>query len=107
MVYKNLTQHDIVLNDGTVFPPYGIVAQVDETINEKEPDCNIRLFSSKKDCVENLPPELPDVRYIVSGPVFDATDRKDVIRPVTRHPEVIRSEKGFIKSVPGFITKGE
>lgn len=97
----NLTPHDVVLNDGTTFPPSGKVARV--TTNYYKVGGIFTEVSYGE--VVNLPPEQPDTVYIVSAIVSGATDRKDVVCPATSHPKCIRNEKGQIVSVPYLIIK--
>jgi hypothetical protein len=53
-----------------------------------------------------LPEPADNTLYIVSALVLTAAKaqgRTDVVAPATGHPECVRDEKGFIKSVPGFV----
>ena len=99
MNYVNLTPHAIVLNDGRSFAPSGQVARVSVTFGEIKDDLAEQLFGD----VENLPAPVEGTRFIVSALVKSATNRPDVVAPATGHPEVRRSEKGFILSVPCFV----
>ncbi len=123
-IFKNLTPHQIVLNDGTIYETEG-VARVSATFSE---------FSSEGVCsqefgeITGLPESRPNSRdshcclhnkyctacgecgygtyYIVSGLVLaaaQAAGRTDCVAPATGHPETIRNESGHIVSVPGFV----
>lgn len=95
----NLTPHAIKLNDGSEFKPTGQIARVTASFEEVGEGEYRQVFGD----VQNLPASEEGVRYIVSGLVFAATDRKDVVAPATGHPDTIRNEKGHIMSVPGFV----
>lgn len=101
MQYVNLTPHEIKLNDGRIFPPTGTIARVSSTHTEIMDDVCSVVFGE----VDGIPPEQPNTRYIVSGMVLQASDRKDVVAPASGHPEVVRNDKGHIVSVPCFLSK--
>lgn len=107
MNYVNLTPHTVVVeygNSETIhFEPCGIVARVEMELKETVSDGKIRNFKKEVKGVTGIPEPEPETRYIVSSMVFDATDRDDVVAPNTNN--ATRNEKGFIISVPGFITK--
>lgn len=105
MKFVNLTPHAIKLNDGTTFPPSGIVARVASDLQEVETVGGVTLFRQTFGEVEGLPEEIPGTMYIVSAMVLNAVDRKDCVAPATGHKDVIRNEAGHIVSVPGFVTK--
>ena len=96
----NYTPHTIFTNDGHQFPSLG-VARVSNTFTTFDADgvCNVKYGD-----IEGLPDPEPDTLYIVSAMVLAASDRTDLIAPATGHPDCKR-ENGFIKSVPGFISK--
>lgn len=102
MNFINLTPHNIVLTDGTVFPPSGTIARV--TVSHSE-------FNSDGICeavfgeIQGLPDPQEGVIYIASGMIASALKgiRNDIVSPATGHPLCIRNEKGQIVSVPGFI----
>ena len=95
----NLTPHVVRLNNGTEFPPSGIVCRVFSAYEETEPG----FFRVKFGEVIGLPDPKPETRYIVSGMILSALpERKDLIAPATGHPDCVRKE-GQIYSVPGFI----
>ena len=102
MNYKNLTPHNIALNDGTEFPPTGTVARVSVSFSEFDSDgiCE-QVFGEIQDLAE---PE-EGTAYIVSGMVLSALKgtRPDVVAPATGHPGVVRNDKNQIASVPGFV----
>ena len=99
--FINATPHPIVLNDGRVFEPSGVVPRVSQTITEFDSDLiAVQNFGE----VEGLPEAEPGVVYIVSAMVLSAAkDRVDLVAPATNHELTIRNEKGHIISVPGFV----
>ena len=99
--FINATPHPIVLNDGRVFEPSGVVPRVSQTITEFDSDLiAVQNFGE----VEGLPEAEPGVVYIVSSLVLSACkDRTDLVAPATNHELTIRNEKGHIVSVPGFV----
>ena len=99
--FINATPHPIVLNDGRVFEPSGVVPRVSQTITEFDSDLiAVQSFGE----VEGLPEAEPGVVYIVSAMVLSAAkDRVDLVAPATNHELTIRNEKGHIVSVPGFV----
>jgi hypothetical protein len=105
MKFINLTPHAIKLNDGTTFPPSGVVARVSADLQAVETVGGVQLFRQKFGEVEGLPAEVPGTMYIVSALVFSAVDRDDCVAPATSSKETIRDEAGHIVSVPGFVTK--
>lgn len=101
MKFKNLTPHDIALNNGTVYPKTGEIARV-STSYEPFNDANITKQTFGQ--IEWLPESAEDVILIVSALVLSALDgsREDVVAPATGHSDVKRNENGQIISVPGF-----
>ena len=99
--FKNLTPHDICLNDGTVYPKTGEIARV-TTAYEPFDENGITKQTFWE--VEWLPETTEDIMLIVSGMVLSALQwsREDVVAPATGHPDVKRNEKWQITSVPGF-----
>lgn len=100
MTFKNYTPHDIVFNDGRVFPSLG-VARVSNSFTDFNNDiCDVTYGD-----VCGLPEPKTSTMYIVSALVLAATKaagRTDCVAPATGHPLCVR-ENGFIKSVPGFV----
>ena len=103
--FINLTPHDIVLNNGTVYPATGKVARVANSFTNF---CNgiAKVFYGD---IENLPEPKRGTMYIVSAMVLGAENAKprcsrriDLVSPATGHPDCKR-ENGFIVSVPGFV----
>lgn len=103
--FINLTPHNIVLNDGTIYPATGKIARV---VNSFTNFCNgiAKVFYGD---IENLPEPKRGTMYIVSAMVLGAENakprccrRKDLVAPATGHPDC-RRENGFIVSVPGFV----
>lgn len=104
--FVNLTPHAIVVDvegETISFPPSGIVARVESSLEEIQAVDAYRLFSRKFGEVIDLPEPEEGIFYIVSALVKGATSRKDVVAPATDHKEAKRNEKGHIISVPGFI----
>ena len=103
----NCTPHDIsIMKDGitTVIPKSGIIPRVASAEFDTE---QIDGFP----CVENSygkPAGIPDAvagtYYIVSGMVFAATDRSDVVAPDTGSTAV-RNRQGYIIAVTRLIRK--
>lgn len=102
ITYINLTPHEIKLNTGETFPPSGKIARVSVKFDLADMVEGIPTYRKAKGDVENIPEPKNNIRYIVSGMVFEAANRRDVIAPLTGHPDVVRNEKGHIISVPGF-----
>ena len=85
------------------FQPSGKVARVSSSI-EKVGDINgIPTYKVTYGDLIDVPEPEDDVLYIVSGLVFGASDRTDLIQPNTGM--AIRDENGRIIGVPGFIVK--
>ena len=99
LIFKNYTPHDIVMNDGTIYPSLGIERVKDSfTKFDKNGICNVFYGD-----VEGLPQPEKNVMYIVSSMVKETnTYRKDLVAPATGHPDTVR-DKGRIVSVPGFV----
>ena len=99
--FINATPHPIVMNDGRVFEPSGILPRVSQEISEFDSDLIATQSFGK---VEGLPEPAPEIVYIVSAMVLSACkDRVDLVAPATNHKDTIRNEKGHIISVPGFV----
>jgi hypothetical protein len=102
-MFVNLTPHDIVLNNGTVFPKSGTVARVSVTHGPFDQNGICRTQYGE---VIGLPDSLGSVVYIVSTMVLAACKgkgREDVVAPATGHPDCVRDAKGQIVSVPGLV----
>ena len=100
--FKNYTPHAITLNDGRTFASEGL-ARVSATFSDFDGDgvCEQRFGD-----VTGLPAPATGVLYIVSALVLTAAKaagRTDCVAPATGHPDCVRSDKGFIVSVPGFV----
>ena len=96
--FKNFTPHDVVLNNGTVYPSIGIARVKDSfTAFDANGICNVSYGD-----VEGLPEPEKDTMYIVSSMVKEASKRMDLVAPATGHPDAVR-DKGHIVSVPGFV----
>lgn len=101
MIFLNFTPHDIMLNNGTVYPSMG-VARLDDTYSDFDDNgiCTVHHGG-----IINLPSPKEDTYYIVSSLVLGAAKkmgRNDVVAPATGHPDCKR-HNGNIVSVPGFI----
>ena len=105
--FINLTPHAIKeVNSGLTIPPSGEVARVSvvyksvayKKVSEK---AGIPFFKAEYGEVEGIPAPQPSVLYIVSGLVFEATDRTDVIAP----GELVRDKDGKPIGCNGFKTK--
>jgi hypothetical protein len=100
MNFINLTPHDIVLNNGTIFKPSGIIARVSQTFTK--PD-SLGICTTRFGEIVDLPERVENTMYIVSGLVLSAAERigrSDCVAPASGHPETKRNEKGHIISVP-------
>lgn len=101
--FVNVTPHAITLNNGVVFPTSGTVARVSNSFSEPDDD---NVMSISYGNIEGLPEPADNTLYIVSALVLSAAKEKgrtDCVAPATGHPDCVRSEKGFILSVPGFV----
>jgi hypothetical protein len=100
-VIINLTPHIIRLNDGTEYPPSGVVARVSAWYTRC--DGTLPVYKVVYDEVTGLPAHQDGVEYIVSSKVAAAClGRRDLLVPATAHPEAVRRD-GQVYSVPGFI----
>lgn len=99
ITYINLTPHtiNIMKNGKTVLEvePSGEIARV-SCQYEKSTEINeIEFYSASYGEVTGLPPEKRDVIYIVSGMVFEAVKKSDLLRSGYACPgELVRNEKG-------------
>jgi len=100
-VIINLTPHVIRLNDGTEYPPSGVVARVasEYKVLNTNPTCYEVVYGE----VTGLPPHQDGVDFIVSAMVAAACPgRGCLLVPATGHPDTVRKD-GNVYSVPGFI----
>ena len=100
--FKNYTPHPIALNDGREFASEGL-ARVSATFTSFDEN---GVCEQQFGDVTGLPAPAADTLYIVSALVLTAAKqagRTDCVAPATGHPDCVRDEKGFIKSVPGFV----
>ena len=100
--FLNCTPHDIVLNDGTVFPKSVTVARVSASFSEIENSICDQVFGH----VQDLPAPNEGTFFIVSAVVLTAAKlqgRTDCVAPATGHGAVVRNEAGHIVSVPCFV----
>ena len=96
----NLTPHSITWmreEEIEIIEPSGIVARV----NKIETDLGNGFVTIIDGEIEGLPAPEAGKIFIVSGMVFSATNRGDVIAPNTNRS--MRDENGKIIGVPGFI----
>lgn len=100
-VIINLCPHTIRLNDGTEYPPSGVVARV--SLRYKTLNTNPLCFEVVYDEVTGLPPHQDGVDFIVSSIVAAACPKRGcLLVPATGHPDAVRKD-GQVYSVPGFI----
>lgn len=100
--FKNYTPHPIALNNGRTFASEGL-ARVSAAFTPFDEN---GVCTQEFGEVTGLPEPTADTLYIVSALVLTAAKaqgRTDCVAPATGHPECVRDEKGFIKSVPGFV----
>lgn len=100
--FRNFTPHAITLNDGREFASEGL-ARVSATFTSFDEN---GVCEQQFGDVTGLPAPAADTLYIVSALVLTAAKqagRTDCVAPATGHPDCVRDEKGFIKSVPGFV----
>ena len=104
--FINLTPHDVVFNDGRVFPATcnkDTAARVSTAFTEPENDvCHVTYGE-----IDNLPAPCDGVKYIVSGMVLAAAKalgRTDCVAPATGRRDTVRTpdNKGII-SVKCFV----
>ena len=99
--FVNATPHPIVLNDGRVFEPSGVLPRVSQVISSFDTDL---IATQSFGEIQGLPAPEAGVIYIVSAMVLSAAkDRHDLVAPATNHELTVRNEKGHIVSVPGFV----
>ena len=99
----NLTPHAVTLNDGTVFPPSGVIARVSNSYTEFDEDHIGQVVFGE---IMNLPDPEEGTLYIVSGLMAAAAAKKgrtDLVSPATGHPATVRDDQGRIVSVPGLV----
>ena len=106
--FVNLTPHDVVFNDGQVFPAKSHkpedAARVSTTFTEPDARgiCHVEYGE-----IANLPAPQADTYYIVSGMVLSAAKaagRTDCVAPATGRKDTIRTadNKGIV-SVRCFV----
>ena len=95
----NLTPHAVTVA-GITYQPSGQVARVSASFTPIVDGFCQQQFGD----ITDLPDTQANTLYIVSGLVFSATDRVDVVAPATGHPDTQRNDKGHIISVPAFLT---
>lgn len=101
-VFINATPHEVVLNDGTTYPPSGLIVRVAQTwylpVNGVGRCINGKAVGLPSD-------KMPGQFYIVSAMVLSAertqaNGRRDLVAPATGHPDCQRNAQGQILSVP-------
>lgn len=102
MTFINCTPHAIVLNNGTVFQPSGVIPRVYDIYGDLENG----IMTISQGQVQGLPEKVEGTFIIVSAMVMNASDRGDIVAPATGHKDCVRNEKGQIVSVPCFVRKG-
>ena len=98
--FLNYTPHTITMNDGTTYPPVGLV-RIEATYSPLNEDGISHIEYGEP---TGLPEQQPDTYIIVSAVVLSAIGHKrtDLVAPATGHSDCIRKD-GFIVSVPCFI----
>ena len=99
----NATPHAITLNDGTVFPPSGMVARVDMATVQVDSVGGFPTFRNTAGDVIGLPAVQDGTVFIVSAMVLSNSDRPDLIAPNTN--DCVRNDKGHVVSVNGFVVR--
>lgn len=101
MKFENYTPHTITLNNGIAYESVG-VARVANSFSSFDEN---GVCAVSYGAITGLPSPKEGILYIVSALVLAAAKaegRTDCVAPATGHPDCVR-EKGFIKSVPGFV----
>ena len=98
-MFINCTPHAIMLNDGRVFEPSGVIARVSSSFTDFADDICEVVYGD----LTGVPAPERGVKYIVSAMVLAASDRADLVAPATGHKDCIRDDAGHIVSVPGFV----
>lgn len=102
MEYVNLTDSDVVMNDGRVFARSTEFAKpaVDLGYGDVSDDCfQIKVFIAKQ-----LPPVVEGRRYIVAPlTMLMCGGRKDFVSPASAHPDAVVDADNRLVSVPGFF----
>jgi hypothetical protein len=102
MNFVNLTPHEICeATTGMKVPPSGDVARVSSSQVQITEINGIPFYKTEFGKIEGLPDPAPDTIYIVSGLVFDRSDRTDIIAP----GNLVRNEKGQPIGCQGFRVK--
>ncbi len=105
MEIVNKTPHNVSVTNGEI---YKKSSSGSIRIKRSTKEISPHVYKSCGDTVNELPPKVDGVWYIVSARVFDAVDhRRDFICPVTDSKSVVREKNGKIISVPGFISRDE
>ena len=100
----NCTPHAVKVGDTTICPS-GIIPRVSTIEMEATSIDGFLTVTQSKGKVENLPAPKAGVFVLVSGMVFQASDRSDLIAPDTGKT-AIRNDKGQIIAVTRLIRKG-
>ena len=100
-VFVNCTPHPIKLNDGTVYAVTDSVARVSSSFTDFTDNVCKVVYGA----TTGVPAPKANTKYIVSAMVLAASDRDDLVAPATGHKDCVRDGKGFIVSVPGFVSK--
>ncbi len=103
MTIKNYTPH--VINEVTTKAQFSSdgVARVESKSTHVGEANGMPLYSTTFGEVEGLPPKEPNTLLIVSGMVFDASDRSDLLAP----GELVRDDDGKPIGCRGFRTKNQ
>ena len=104
---RNCTPHPINLQgaEELTFAPSGVIPRVSTIEVEAENVDGIPTVSQSTGDVEGLPEPQAGVFLVVSGMVFQASNRQDLLAPDTGKT-AIRDEQGRIIAVKRFLRKG-
>jgi len=103
----NCTPHAINFNfngNNTTFEPSGIIPRVSTIEVEAQEIAGFPCVTNIIGNVEGMPEKKPGTFLIVSGMVFGASNRPDLIAPDTGKTAV-RNDKGHIIAVTRFLRK--
>ena len=104
----NCTPHTITViskEEKRDYPASGTIPRVLTLVNNAREVDGIPCIAQKLGDVEGLPDPQPDTVYIVSGMVFSASERADLVAPDTGNTCI--RENGQIVAVTRFIVKGQ
>lgn len=104
-IFLNMTGSRVVVKsssgEAAIYEPSGSVAFADNPHMRVSEERGLRLSSIVPGEVLGIPPAMPGVLFIVSGRVFRASDRSDLISPFGE----VRGDDGNIIHYKGFQVK--